>query len=95
MTELPTFDPEAFLAEIRETHLTDAEYNRLWPIVNGRLSAEEKAFWAKTAALNIDGSERRARRAEGQTASWKRLAYFFGVVSLVLAVILGTMGSWP
>ena len=61
--------------------MTDAEYNRLYPIIHGRLSEEEQMFWAKTAALNCDFANRRAQR-------WKRLAQLWGALSLVMVFVL-------
>ncbi len=62
--------------------MTDDEYNRLYPIIHGRLSEEEQMFWAKEAALNCDFANRREQR-------WKRLALFWSALSLVLSFILG------
>jgi len=72
--------------------LTEDEFNRMWPVIHGNLSSKEKMFWAKTAALNIEVSERRAALEEGHKQAWRVLAYFFGLVSLVLVVVLASRG---
>ena len=70
------------------------EYNRLWPIIHGRLSEEEKMFWAETAALNIKTTEMRAQRAEMRAqrlelrkVMWRRLAILFGAFGLILLAL--------
>ena len=70
------------------------EYNRLWPIIHGRLSEEEKMFWAETAALNIKTTEMRAQRAELwarrlelRKVMWRRLAILLGTIVLILMVM--------
>ncbi len=64
------------------------EYSRLWGEIHGRLTDEEKRFWARTAALNIESTVRRAERAEAHARWCKRVADILIVVNLLLGVLL-------
>ncbi len=69
------------------SEMSSEDYNRLYTEIHGRLTDEEKRFWAKTAALNIETSVRRAERAESEARRWLSTAIFFGVVSILTSLL--------
>jgi len=75
--------------------MDDEEYNRLYLTITARLSAEEHLFWAKTAALNIQGAETRLKQTIEAHKLELRRDYFRGMfVGYCVGAAIGLLVWW-